>query len=294
MSGKDLGLIASGGRTGTAFLGEFLSEMVPESYSVHEPDVWPGLSREALRRIGVFGLKHMVVDRLRGRSGFRNLSLRHIRGELTSEESVDEIQRQRTSYYESLPQPLVIESNYQCFGVVPEFRKAFPDSRVAVLVRHPETWVASYLDYATRRGGRDRVQRWGQSRLHPEMVGDEEYVDRWDDMSRFERLCWDWKIINGALVRAAETDPVVRLFRYEDLFLASDRKDEFRELLTFLTDFGDRSYDVRFDPEALQQRVNVRPAREGDDSLDTVSRPEALVEICGGLMADLGYDVPSV
>lgn len=292
MSGKDLGLIASGGRTGTAFLGEFLSEMVPESYSVHEPDVWPGLSREALRRIGVFGLKHMVVDRLRGRSGFRNLSLRHIRGELTSEESVDEIQRQRMSYYESLPQPLVIESNYQCFGVVPEFRKAFPDSRVAVLVRHPETWVASYLDYATRRGGRDRVQRWGQSRLHPEMVGDEEYVDRWDDMSRFERLCWDWKIINGALVRAAETDPVVRLFRYEDLFLASNRKDEFRELLTFLTDFGDRSYDVRFDPEALQQRVNVRPAREGDDSLDTVSRPEALVEICGGLMADLGYDVP--
>lgn len=290
MTSKDLGLIASGGRTGTAFLGQFLSEMVPESFSVHEPDVWPGLGREALHRIGVFGLKHMVLDRLRGRSGFRNLSLRRIRGELTAEETVDEIHRQRIAYYESRSQPLVVESNYQCFGIVPEFRRAFPNSRVAALVRHPETWVASYLDYGTRRGGRDRVQRWGQSRLHPAMVGDEEYVGRWDGMSRFERLCWDWKAINGALVRGARSDQVVRLFRYEDLFLASDREDEFREFLAFLTDFGDHSYDIQFDPDALRQRVNVRPARSRGDALNAVSRPEALEEICGDLMAELGYD----
>lgn len=288
--GKDLGLIASGGRTGTAFLGKFLSEMVPEAFSVHEPDVWPGLNREALRRIGVFGVKHMVIDRLRGQSGFRSLSLRRIRGDLTAGEAVDEIRRQRVAYYESLSEPLVIESNYQCFGVVPEFRTAFPDSRVAVLVRHPETWVASYLDYATRRGGRDRVQRWGQSRLHPELVGDEEYINRWDGMSRFERLCWDWKVINGALVRAARSASDVRVFRYEDLFLASDREDEFRALLAFLTDFADRAYEDRFDPGALRQRVNVRPARRNGESLASVSRPEALEEICGDLMADLSYD----
>lgn len=286
---KDVALIASGGRTGTTFLGEFLSDMVPDAFSIHEPDVWPGFGTEALRRIRVFGFRHMVVDRLRGRSGLRNLSVRRLAGELSHEEAAAEIRRQRSSYYRRLPQPLVVESNYQSFGVVSAWPAAFPEARVAALVRHPATWVASYLDYGTRRGPRDRVQRWGQRRLDPAMIGDDEFAARWSDMSRLERLCWDWRTVNGALLRQAEDDARVRLFRYEDLFLGAGREETFRELLEFLTDFGDRTYGYALDARTLDRRVNVRPDRTEGTVADPVSRDGALREICGDLVEELGY-----
>jgi hypothetical protein len=286
----DVGLIASGGRTGTTFLGEFLSEMIPRAHSAHEPDVWPGLNREALRRIRTFGFRHMVVDRLLGRSGFRNLSLKHLRGELTIDEAAREIRRQRRKYYSSA-HPLVIESNYQSFGLLRPFRRAFPDSRIVTVVRDPRTWVASYLDYGTRRGGRDRVLAWGRSRLHPRLIDDEEYADGWSSMSRFERLCWDWRSIYGRLVRAANADPMNRMFRYEDLFLGPGREEVFGELLKFITDFGDRSYEYSLVSDSLDERVNVRPARtaSGGDDAGTMRDPAAMQEICGELMDELGY-----
>lgn len=286
---KDVALVVSGGRTGTTFLGRSVSEIVPRAVSVHEPDVWPGLTGEALSRIREFGLRHMVIDRLRGKSGMRHLSLQRLRGEISVDEAAAEIRRQRADYYRSMPEPLVVESNYQAFGVLPAFRKGFAEAKIIGLVRHPTTWVASQLDYGTRRGSRDRLQAWGQTRVRPEMIGDE-FDARWDEMSRVERLCWDWLAINRSLVRAAERDPTIRIFRYEDLFLADDRESNFRRFLDFLTDFEDHSYHYSLSARDLESRINPRPNRETSSEAEGARFHRAVREICGDLMPAFGYE----
>lgn len=286
---KDLTLIVSGGRTGTTFLGETISSMIPDAHSVHEPDVWPGVNLEALRRIREFGLRHMVIDRLRGKTGFRNLSIKRLRGTLSLDAAAAEIRRQRVPYYRSRDGSLVVESNYQAFGVLPAFLRAFPDAKIAGLVRHPATWVTSQLDYGKRRGYRDRVEAWGRSRLTPESIGDVEFQEEWAEMGPVQRLCWDWLVINRTLASAAEDSASVRIFRYEDLFLSEARESNFRRLLDYLTDHPGRRYEYSLSQSLLDQRINPRPDREMSSRERGEELRDQVREICGDLMTRFGY-----
>ena len=72
--------IVSGGRTGTQFLGDLLSEAIEDSYSEHEPDIIHGFDEGSLERLRRFGLWHMVVGRALGQSGVRVLGTRYLVG----------------------------------------------------------------------------------------------------------------------------------------------------------------------------------------------------------------------
>jgi hypothetical protein len=108
---KDLVFIVSGGRTGTRFLSRGLSDAIPACRAVHEPDVL-ATHRAHWKRNGTrlvqFGIWHMVIARLAGRSGPRNLATRWHRRDLSADMVQRAIAHHRTRYYRIKPPPLAV------------------------------------------------------------------------------------------------------------------------------------------------------------------------------------------
>ncbi len=290
--GKDVVLVTSGGRTGTSFFAERLDEIISDCFSVHEPDVWHGPFRpDSWRAVRWFGFYHVAIGKLLRRTGMRCVGERYLSGDWSEAETVEAITRQRKDFYRSRTASLIVESNTQWYGLLPLVPQILPSYRVLALVRDPRTWVRSWVNYGAHHDDRDRVAKFGLPRLSPEMVGGE-WEGRWAEMDVFQRLCWDWRWITSRLLDAADTDPLVRLVRFEDLFYSDRRRERLDEVLAFLTDFGERRYEYRIPPGFFERKVNVsRPTRLGPWEEWSESRRRFLLVMCGPLMDRLGYSL---
>lgn len=287
---KDLVFIVSGGRTGTTFFGRRLQRMIHDSFSVHEPDLWAGFNRRSLRALKTFGVRHMIIDRLRQRSGIRNLAQKHLAGTWSRGQLRRAVEAHRRHYYESIPEPLIVEAYYQWYGLLPIIREAFPDAKIVGVVRDPREWVPSWMNFGGHHDGRDLVTRLGQSRLTPEMVGDVEYAFRWDSMDQFERLCWDWRIVTRIISDFARTDSLTRIYRFEDLFKGENRVEIARDLLEFATTHPLRDYPFVLSEEDLRSRVNASDSARFPRWTEWDSgKVDFMKQCCGPQMEELGY-----
>lgn len=281
---KDLVFIVSAGRTGTQFFGRQLSSIVEDCVSAHEPDRYAGFSRATWESIRKFGFNQVVLQRILRRSGIRHLTQQRLAGQLSEQQVIRSIHQQRDKYFHKQHASLIVESYYQWYGLLPCLRQAYPECKIAAIVRDPRTWVMS-LQHRNLRHAMGRFA----GRLTPEIAHDKEHRGQWRDMNEFERICWEWKTINETILASVENDPQARLYRFEDLFLAGEDDAEMRRLLTFITNFGDRSYPVHFDDSMLASRFNVSSeiSMKWPDWPGT--RARALQAICGNLMLELGY-----
>lgn len=289
---KDVVVVTSGGRTGTRFFAESLDEIISDCFSVHEPDVWRGfLQSRSWRALRWFGPYHVTIGKLLRRTGMRCVTEHFLSGDWSAEEAASAIERQRCRFYRGRPESLIVESNWQMFGLLPLLPRVFESYKVVALVRDPRTWVRSFVNFGGHHDDRDRVAKFGLPRLSPEMVGGE-WKGRWAEMDVFQRLCWDWKWITSRLLDAADTDPLVRLVRFEDLFYSDRRRERLDEVLAFLTDFGERRYDYRIPTGFFERRVNVsRPTRLGPWDEWSEDRRRFLLEMCAPLMERVGYSL---
>ncbi|MFC2966796.1 hypothetical protein [Acidimangrovimonas pyrenivorans] len=140
---RDFVFIVSGGRTGTQYFGDLMGEMIEGAHSVHEPDLAsPWEPARMARAIRQFGLWHMVIGRVLGRTGIRNIATRRLRGRIDTQAAIAAIRRQRDGYYASLSAPLIVESYYQWAGLLPELRALHPTARIIGIVRDPRDLVA--------------------------------------------------------------------------------------------------------------------------------------------------------
>ncbi len=264
--------------------------MIPKSFCVHEPDVWSGLSRRSFDRIRRFGVYHMVVGRLLGATGLRNLSQDFLAGKLSLEQTMEALRRQREDYYNSIDADIIVESNGQWFGLLPLLPRVFAQYRFVGIIRDPRTWLASTMNYGRLHGPRDRVSHLGYRRLDPTMVKEVGSAKHWQEMDRFERICWTWKAMNTVLERDIAADENAKLYRYEDLFIGPRRLAALEDMLRFMTRFPDRDFGHKVDQEFLDRRINaVSRAAFPDWPSWSRSQAQCLQEICGPLMLRHGY-----
>lgn len=287
---KHIGIICSTGRTGTSYFASVLPEVIEGSFCVHEPDVWDGLTRRSLERVRRFGVYHMIVGRVLGTTGLRNLSQRYLGGKITLEMLAEAVRRQRSSYYQSIEADLIIESNGQWFGVLPALPRIFRYYRVVGIIRDARTWLASTMNFGRVHGPKDWVTRLGFRRLDPQLVGDRQYMERWSGMTTFERVCWTWRGINTVLDETIAADANGRMYRYEDLFLNSASGARIEDMLQFITSFSDRRFSHAFSKDLLDRRVHAI-SRDAFPDWQAWDREQArtLQEICGPLMEKYGY-----
>jgi len=285
---KDLVFIVSGGRTGTFFFGQMLSEVIPDAYSVHEPDIFPNDARLLVSRISTFGIWHMVLARLLGRTGIRNLVFKRITGNYKSATQFeDAIRSQRQTYYSNIESDLIIESNAQWYGLLPYIRTSFPTAKVIGIIRDPRDWVPSWLSHGGRHDRRDYIKYFAQRRPDPHLVGDYESAKKWNSMDAFERLCWDWWFINREIDNFVVNDELSRMYRFEDLFL-SDSNESLEDMLSFATEHPRRAYPFKLDPALRTQRLNSSRRSVGWSAWPK-SRVRALSDFCGPLMEKYHY-----
>lgn len=285
---KDVVIIVSAGRTGTQFFGERLGRCIEGAYSVHEPDVLAGFEYPVWRRIRDFGFYHVVIGKLLRRTGVRNLSLRHLAGELGIDDLIDEVIRHRAAYYARVPGRLVIEAYTGWFGILPAIPRAFPRHRVAAIVRDPREWVRSIMNWGTLYGPRDWVGKLGLGRLTPAVTGDREAAARWRRMRRFERVCWAWGAINGAMADGIEQLEHGELFRYEDMFL--DPQGEAMEaFMRHITEWDDHRYAYALDSDVVRGRLHASEDRFPAWREWSPAQARCLERHCAALMQRFGY-----
>jgi hypothetical protein len=120
------------------------------------------------------------------------------------------------------PEALVVKS-IEAVGHVNLYRKAWPDARVIVIIRHPCGQIASTLEGIRRHKFASGVAVYDDEGLLELLAATEQAKnrgltkDRLLAMKPIERLAWMWAIPNEKAMEDAAKDPNVRVLSYEDL-----------------------------------------------------------------------------
>jgi hypothetical protein len=252
---KDIVIITSAGRTGTGFLGNRLSEIIEDSFSVHEPDLYKFSIKELLPKLRTFGFRHLFYDRYIKDHGVRQLSERNLLHEQINNDAVDEIKRLRTNYYSKIENGLIIEAYPAWFGLIEELYEAFQNVKVVSIVRDPREWIRSVVNRDAYYGKRDLTSKLWFQTLDPSLINDEKYVDRWAKMSWIEKLAWRWTKVYSE-VKAEQEKGNTDVYRFEDLF-QNGYSNELERLLEQITKWPDRSYKYKIPRDFLKKKVNI-------------------------------------
>lgn len=289
---KHYAFITSAGRTGTRFLGEKLGQMIPEAFSVHEPDVLTLDLKDNIRKIRKFGVDQMLWKRFLGKSGIRNLSQQLISGKSNEEETWHLLLAQRANYWNEIPEELIIESYSGWFGLLPLIRKNLMKYRIAIITRHPADWIRSAIQWESLYGKRDWVNILGRERLNPSMLGDKEHVLQWKNYEPFEKLCWAWAATYGTALENENEDKDTAVFKYEELFHPIHGKDKMNELLKHICSYDDKSFHYKMDELELKQRIHENkntsfpPFEKWTDEMKAT-----MLKHCASVMKKAGYDL---
>lgn len=287
---KHFVFIISGGRTGTKYFGDVLSSLIPDAFSVHEPDVLTDFKLKSVQQIKLFGLYQLVFGKLIGKTGIRNLSQNYLSGKIDIDELNTAVSKHRRRYYESIAEDLIIESYSGWYGVIPAIRQLFKYYKIVVIVRDPRDWVTSNMNWGTMYGKRDWVDRLGLGRLEPRLVNDSDFISQWPRFNRFQKLCWSWKTIYEIILQNIRHDPNAYIMKFEDVFHSRYKYEHLQRLLDHITAFSDRHFFYQILEGILDQRKNINISSEfstwihwRDEMKDHLDR------ICWDLAAQFGY-----
>ena len=293
-------IITSLGRTGTRFFAKMLGETLPDSTSLHEPDVFQIIihGRRRIRRsldriqeqVGEVGLTNLVIRKALGRWSLIRLSDARIQGALGTADAVGQTLQQRERFVRSQPGVVYVESNAGYYGLIDVLGNVYQHHKVVFLIRDGRDWVRSKMNWGEMYGkGKLRsvfAHTWPTAR---KIEGDP-YAGRWQTMSRFERVCWAWTRLNRYALEAIPRNPDARLFRFEDIFRSERRDDHLAELVGFVTALpGVEPVPAEALEGWLDQRIHGSsgdfPAWEGWSP----EQRETFIAMCGPLMEELGY-----
>jgi hypothetical protein len=297
-------IITSLGRTGTRFFYTFFKEIVPESTSLHEPDVFQivlpqhtsssNWFKETLKRIHKrrkeVGFSNLIVRKALGKWSLIELSDARVRGELGYDTALQQILLQRSNFVNSRSGSVYIESNRAYYGIIDVLKDAYQQHKLAYIIRDPREWIRSEINWGEKYGkGKIRsliTHTWPRA---SEIEGDP-YREKWTSMSRFEKMCWAWTKLNGYALRTIEQNPNACWFHFEEIFESDSRYTHLADLVDFATAMpGFKPVS----PQTLEGWLDKQIHKSSKDfpswSNWSTKHKQKLTEICGSLMKELGY-----
>ncbi len=286
--------ITSTGRTGTKFFAHLFNNVVPECDAFHEPglvDYWSG--GRLLQNLPYFSLRQLTFDKLFSSRNVRGISLRRNAGTLPFETACEVLYESRGSIVDTVEAPLYVESNFQVVGLIDVLSEVFRDCRIIFVVRDGRDWVrSSYCFGGGWYGPWHLMASLDIGRLKAPLCARDPWKKRWAEMNHFEKNCWLWRRKNAYAVECVKNTPEARLFKFEDIFKGSDRRETVSDILDFATDRGGTRFEYNSQKvhEQLDRKVNRSDPGEFPGWPDwSAERVRQFQRICGGLMDDLGY-----
>lgn len=285
---QQLVFIASGGRTGTQSFGDLLKTVISDCHSEHEPDMVAGVSRLTLSRISRFGFWHMIAGRLMGQTGVRVLGQKLLQSQIDPDACYRKLRETRLGYHSRLSQPLIIESYYAWWMLADHLADIWPNAKLVGVIRDPRDWIASWQRHSRRRRQGTLTELLPPGPLTPHSLRDDDAAKLWPQLDQIGRLAWEWALIQRTLHHAEKSSEMVRVFRYEDLFLGQNPKLE--EFVRFVSTRHDGTkHDVCGLDKLVSQARNASTGKKVSWRAWSDDQVAAVSHFCGPGMAHLGY-----
>jgi hypothetical protein len=189
-----------------------------------------------------------------------------------------------------MPGSAYAEAHLAYYGLLDILPFAFRHHRAAYIVRDGRDWVRSHMNWGEFYGKRG-LRKWlGHNMPSACDTPHDDYFLHWDDLSRFERLCWAWSRLNGYALEHLSENPHARLFRFEQIFLARDRYDQLKDLVGFATSLpGLGTRRIGLTDGSLEHPVHASSSAFPAWDRWTNEQKRQFGRICGPLMDQLGY-----
>lgn len=290
-------IITSLGRTGTKFFQVLLGNLLPESISLHEPDVLNYFQYEgALERykqvrkqIEEVGLGNLVLRKSLGNWNLLKVSDDRFVGSSDYSSAIKKLYAQRSAFIRKLNGSPYIESNIGYYGLLDTLGKVFDQYRALYIVRDGRSWIQSHMNWG-QMYGKNRIQRiyahtWPTAHDLGEMSR-----GSWESMSRFGKLCWAWTRLNEFALSTIGNKSTIRYVRFEDIFLSEGRYSNLEDAIEFILSFDDPlPYDKGSIVGWLEKKIHSSESAFPEFQNWSKDQKDHFHRICDPLMNRLGY-----
>lgn len=234
-------LITSLGRTGTEFFGKFFASILPDSTSLHEPDIFEYKRQNDkwnhyLQQVRQAGFWQMGVLKALGKWTIANLSHDRLRKRLSPERAAQNLLKQRETFIARQPGSIYVEANLGYYGLLDITPNVFQSHRAIFIVRDGRDWVRSHMNWGEVYGKSGIRKLISHNWPSAKQIANDLYAETWDRMTRFERLCWAWARLNQFALKTLENNSNARIFHFENIFTGEGRYQTLNELVAFVTE----------------------------------------------------------
>lgn len=286
-------IITSLGRTGTKFFAKFFSFAIPHGTSLHQPDII-SRSKKITDQIRDSGFINLVILRTLGKWSLIQLSDKYIKGTLNTQQTEKELLRQRKNFISNCEGNVYIESSSGYYGLINVLDAVFRDYKVVYLIRDGRDWVVSQVNWGGLYSKHLFLGRLkhilGHKWLTAADFPDDPFFSCWEELTRFEKICWAWAKLNDLAFQDISSNPNAALFKFEDIFVSEDKYSNLRTLLDFTLDIPG------VDQVAWNKLENIldKPENKSTGSFPdweqwSGSQKEFFDRVCGPLMDKAGY-----
>jgi hypothetical protein len=258
--------IISTGRTGTHFFTNFFNENFRNVFAIHEPQK------------DVFELNHAFL-----------------KGEVSLNKAGDMFKEFRKGILNHLNKNslnIYVESNNNLSYLIPVLRSEFPNYKIIYIQRDGRDFVRSAYSKNTKGKWVGEVpflsKKDPRNRLNPSFLKDDLYSNDWDNLSRFENICWNWSRKDSLIYNEVYNDSKTIILKFENLFVTK-QPSEWNRLIDFL--------DLR--KNIINENILSYMKANKSNQTKTFKLPEwkqwteeqkrQFIKIAGEHMSNLGY-----
>lgn len=263
-------LIVSTGRTGTEFLAKLFNDIFDKVDSRHEP--YPD---------------------------FFDLVTKYIRSEMKFNETLSRFlwERERIcAQVHRRKKEIYIESNNNLAWLIKVVQKSFKNCRIVHVIRDGRTYLRSQyskrvwpikkqepkVPFMSENDGRERIKAVDFS--------NDPYCSQWNNMNRFEKICWYWVKKDKLIYDSIKDDKNAITVKFEDIF---DGDSEYKGLWEII-DFLDLKKRLSVPKEEILKKMTRKSNATKEDLLGkwetwTPEHKEQFISIAGEHMKLYGY-----